>query len=437
MPLLVPLLTYVTYATLARANGDVLGLAKAFTSFSLFVLLIKPLGLIVVALPAFASAAASIARVQEYLCRQEREPRASLLIGTSPNEKSHAASEENSRNDVEDMSNMRETVHRRSDLSSDILISASGQLQWSDAEKSEPILALKELTIHRGTFTVILGPVACGKSTLMKLFLGELPQFEGHLDVRTCSTAYCAQEPFIPSRTCREVIVGNVPYDPLFYTEVIKACALEADFQRWPQGDASTVGNAGTTLSGGQKQRLALARAVYSRKELAILDDSLTGLDASTEATVFENLLGREGLLRRPGVSVVLATSSPRHAPHADRVLLLSAEGTNIDEGSFAELRSRSAVFSSVNLSDDEDRLQKLRGLRQSQGQLGADTAEGLNTKVNTALLQSNQNEVKLNRPARDTSVYRYYLGSAGRDNLVIFAACLCCLAFFDTFPSK
>ena len=53
----------------------------------------------------------------------------------------------------------------------------------------------------------------------------------------------------------------------------------------------------------------ALARAVYSRKELLILDDVLSGLDAKTEDTVFHALLGREGLLRRAGMTIVLVTS--------------------------------------------------------------------------------------------------------------------------------
>lgn len=427
MPLLVPLLTYVTYASLAKANGDVLGLAKAFTSFSLFVLLVKPIGLLLVALPAFSSAAASIARVQEYLSRQEREPKASLLAGNPATDVSSAGGEEPPIDDEGEKTRMH------SSLASDTMASASGQLKWPDAEK--PVLDLKQLVIRRDAFTIVLGPMACGKTSLMKLLLGEMPQFEGHLDVRGRGAAYCAQEPFIPSRTCRDVIVGNVPYEAAFYAEVVKACALDADFEQWPEGDASLVGNAGATLSGGQKQRLALARAAYSRKDLVILDDSLTGLDAATESKVFQNLLGREGLFRVPGTTVILCTSSPRHAPHADHVLLLAADGTIADQGSFSELRSPSAALSSLGLPDEEGIRQV--GRRREKGVTVAEKAEGVDSKVTAALLQSNKDEVKLNHPARDASVYKYYMGSVGRRNLIIFLTCLVGIAFFDTFPSK
>lgn len=68
------------------------------------------------------------------------------------------------------------------------------------------------------------------------------------------------------------------------------------------------MGSAGISLSGGQKQRLAIARAVYSRQSLVMLDDVFSGLDASTEEIIFNRLLGKQGLLRRNHVTVILVT---------------------------------------------------------------------------------------------------------------------------------
>lgn len=93
-----------------------------------------------------------------------------------------------------------------------------------------------------------------------------------------------------------------------WYTAVIRACALEQDILDFPKGHSTLVGNAGISLSGGQKQRLAIARAVYSRKSLVVLDDVFSGLDAGTEEKFFNRLLGKQGLLRRNHVTVILVT---------------------------------------------------------------------------------------------------------------------------------
>lgn len=67
---------------------------------------------------------------------------------------------------------------------------------------------------------------------------------------------------------------------------------------------ATKVGSSGISLSGGQKQRLALARAVYARKSVILLDDILSGLDAETEEHIFKSLFARKGLFRRMGTTV-------------------------------------------------------------------------------------------------------------------------------------
>lgn len=72
-------------------------------------------------------------------------------------------------------------------------------------------------------------------------------------------------------------------------------------------------------MSGGQKQRLALARAVYARKELVILDDVFSGLDAETEEQVFNRLFGAAGLFRQMNTAVLLVTHAVHRLPYSDR----------------------------------------------------------------------------------------------------------------------
>jgi ABC-type multidrug transport system fused ATPase/permease subunit len=70
------------------------------------------------------------------------------------------------------------------------------------------------------------------------------------------SVAYCPQTPWIMNDTIRQNIVGPAAYDPKWYNFVIRACALESDFENIAGGDLSKAGSSGITLSGGQKQRI-------------------------------------------------------------------------------------------------------------------------------------------------------------------------------------
>ncbi|KAL2352474.1 hypothetical protein BJ546DRAFT_210965 [Cryomyces antarcticus] len=80
------------------------------------------------------------------------------------------------------------------------------------------------------------------------------------------------------------------------------------------------VGTKGISLSGGQRNRIALARAVYSRKPILIIDDILSGPDQSTEKKVFHGVFGQNGILKRSNMTVVLATHSIHWASDADKI---------------------------------------------------------------------------------------------------------------------
>ena len=75
------------------------------------------------------------------------------------------------------------------------------------------------------------------------------------------------------------------------YRATIAACALEADFDKFPDGDMTEIGERGVNLSGGQKQRIALARAVYQNSETLLLDDVLSALDSHVGAHVLDRCL--------------------------------------------------------------------------------------------------------------------------------------------------
>jgi ABC-type multidrug transport system fused ATPase/permease subunit len=102
--------------------------------------------------------------------------------------------------------------------------------------------------------------------------------------------SYCAQTPWIFFATFRDNILFSSKYDHEWYNKVIDCCCLRRDISLLPDGDQTVIGERGINLSGGQKARLALARAVYSRAEIYILDDILAAVDAQVSRKLFDDV---------------------------------------------------------------------------------------------------------------------------------------------------
>lgn len=167
--------------------------------------------------------------------------------------------------------------------------------------------------------------VGSGKSTLLKALIGEVFIQKGSVTVANDEIAYCSQNPWLWNGTIHENIVGAEIADEAWLTKVTWACGLDQDFRDLPKGIYTRVGNDGTALSGGQKNRISLARALYSRKPLVVLDDVLSGLDTRTEKLVFGRTLGPQGLLRKSSSTVVLATHAIKWLRYADDMLLVES----------------------------------------------------------------------------------------------------------------
>ena len=206
------------------------------------------------------------------------------------------------------------------------VIIKDGSVKSCDAEN--PIVNMIDLSIGRSICTMIVGPVGSGKTTLLNVILREKSLSKGSIQVECNQIAYCAQIPWLQNISIRDNIFGPNPNDDLWLATVIRACALEKDLSLLPNGDRTLVGSGGVALSGGQRHRIvcifrtlntslayadskkALARAVYSRKPIMILDDVFGALDNTTASVIFERLLGKEGLLKLMGITVILATHS-------------------------------------------------------------------------------------------------------------------------------
>lgn len=90
--------------------------------------------------------------------------------------------------------------------------------------------------------------------------------------------SYASQEPWLFSGTVRSNILFGQPMNKERYNKVVRKCALERDFELFPYGDKTIVGERGQSLSGGQKARISLARACYREAAIYLLDDPLSAV---------------------------------------------------------------------------------------------------------------------------------------------------------------
>ncbi|CVL05811.1 YCF1-Vacuolar `full-size` ABC transporter responsible for vacuolar sequestration of glutathione-S-conjugates [Fusarium proliferatum] len=178
--------------------------------------------------------------------------------------------------------------------------------------------------------TVISGPLGSGKSTFLRSLIGDVRQLDSNIKI-SGTIAYCPQVPVLIHGTVRDNILFGLPYDPSFYQRVIDATALSIDLPRLAHGDQTRLDGTGAALSGGQKSRVALARAVYSRRDIVILDNPLAALDAKVRAEVIDQVLGHRGILQDQ-IRIVTSSCQPlieaadRVYTIADHRLLQSAE---------------------------------------------------------------------------------------------------------------
>ncbi len=232
--------------------------------------------------------------------------------------------------------------------------------------EGQQVLRDVSFTIPWGSTFAILGGTGSGKSTLVHLLdrLYDLGEGQGSItiggvDIRDVrredlrrQIGLVLQEPFLFSQTIRENIAAARPgadQDELRRCARI-ACVDEA-IADLPQGYETVVGERGVTLSGGQKQRVAIARMLLQNAPIMVFDDSLSAVDAETDAKI------RAALKERTAqATVILISHRVNTLMQADRILVLD-NGRAADLGTHAELIARPGVYReiySIQMSSDD-----------------------------------------------------------------------------------
>ncbi|KAJ5719879.1 hypothetical protein N7493_006757 [Penicillium malachiteum] len=154
----------------------------------------------------------------------------------------------------------------------------------------------------------LAGSVGSGKTAILDTVAGDLTPQEGIITVNGIMACQ-SQIPWVMSGSIRENIIFGKEYDPDWYQEVIFACALREDLGILPRGDATIVSPSATNLSGGQKSRITLARAIYSKANILLLDDPLTSIDVNLRQHIIEHVLGPQGIAKN-ALKIVSTSSS-------------------------------------------------------------------------------------------------------------------------------
>ncbi|WP_342506244.1 ABC transporter ATP-binding protein [Sporosarcina sp. FSL K6-2383] len=202
-----------------------------------------------------------------------------------------------------------------------------------------------KLHLDRGDTLGIVGKTGSGKTTFVKQLLREYPVGEGEIvfsgvplqsmtknQVRDW-IGYVPQEHVLFSRSVREnILFGRPDATEADIAETIRLSYFEKDLEMLPNGLETLVGEKGVALSGGQKQRISIARALVKNPEILILDDSLSAVDAKTEAKIIENIQAE-----RSGKTTIITTHRLSAIQHANWIIVLD-DGRVVEEGTHEEL---------------------------------------------------------------------------------------------------
>ncbi|DBA00840.1 TPA: hypothetical protein N0F65_008483 [Lagenidium giganteum] len=335
------------FATVIYSGYD-LTAANAFTAVSLLDRLIYPMNYFPWIINGFLEARVSALRIREFLFDQKVEDVFALPPLSPPAKRNQAATADARPTAEASKCTFTWEVspsQRDEGLDSPLLGGSSPAFQ----------LTINQLRLLPNTTYVVCGSVGSGKSSLLLALMGEMQRIDGTLSLRRPRIAFAPQTPWLFRASVRANIAlsGDVVDDEEHYERVLRACELEPDLQQRKMNDLSSVSENGANFSGGQRLRINLARALYQRAGLYLLDDPLSGLDTQTSRRVIENCFASRDTdysVFPLDASVVLVTHSLHlldlFPPNLQVVVM--DDGEIVEQGAYVDLKAAGGRFSKM-----------------------------------------------------------------------------------------
>ncbi|XP_044751379.1 probable multidrug resistance-associated protein lethal(2)03659 [Coccinella septempunctata] len=220
--------------------------------------------------------------------------------------------------------------------------------KWA-ADSNDDTLCDIDIELNSNQLVAVIGPVGSGKSSLVSVILKEIQITKGYSQING-TISYASQEPWLFHGSVRENILFGEPYDKRRYTEVVRVCCLKSDFLLLPYGDKTIVGDRGTGLSGGQRARINLARCIYRRADIYLLDDPLSAVDANVGRSLYQDCIKifLHDKLR------VLVTHQIQYLKSTDLIIVMN-NGAIEKTGKFEELQNSDLNFGELLKSHAEE----------------------------------------------------------------------------------
>ncbi|XP_032226749.1 ATP-binding cassette sub-family C member 5 [Nematostella vectensis] len=395
--LIIPTVATVASFSVHIATGQNLTSAQAFTIMTIFNVLVFSLAVLPFGVRAVAEASTALTRVKSLMQMEELSPfldkpsnsNVALSIEHCDFSWDKVESEQDKKNKAAE--NGAIVAEENGNVQPETKVEANSKTKpmgkgppggrRCPPGRGGPILPVKtklvpslfdiDLEVKKGSLIGICGSVGSGKSSLLQCILSQMRKTKGRVGIGG-SIAYVSQQAWIMNATAKDNILLGLPFNESRYKAACFACSLTKDFEILPNGDQTEIGERGINLSGGQKQRISLARALYADKDLYLLDDPLSAVDAHVGQHIFKHCI--KGSLW--GKSVLFATHQLQYLSQCDQVLYMN-NGRIAERGTYIQLIQDKKEFSTLIrqfLQEVEEELED--EARRAESELYGDSSE-------------------------------------------------------------
>ncbi|KAH8913704.1 hypothetical protein BT69DRAFT_122530 [Atractiella rhizophila] len=416
-----PGITYLGFLAYVKLAKEELTIPIAFTALQVFGMLSQPIWMLAQGILHFIMIYASVTRIETFLKEDEVPTWVSSLADSSKNTK---PVEEDKRVGFESatIAYEEDTLEK---ATADVPAPAEGE---EDAQEvGTPVeedkgfrLVDLDVTFPEGKLTLVTGASGSGKTSLLLALLGEmnllsgkiyLPKQPSVVDEHTGlynGVAYAAQAPWLQHATVRDNILFGAPFDRKRYDAVVEACALKPDLKLLDLGDMTEIGEKGVSLSGGQKARVALARAVYSRAKILLLDDTLSAVDTHVGAHIFKAFSSH--LFK--GRTVILVTHAVDLCLPAASFMITMSEGRIILAENVSQISSPQEASAELQkIIESEEAIQEAMDQKGDTSDAVEQAAEGETAVKKASKLIDEETKME---GSISWAVYKSYIQSAG-----------------------